>query len=465
MKSELRNIIKKIIIIIKIFILIIFIIFFKNYTFKTYNNNHKIYYSYIKYNIYNRLKRKKILKNIKLGVYTVSLENGGRERLTALLINYLFKEKIFDIFLFTNMDKNPNEYKIPDKVKRIKIFGIENFKNELIQKNIDIIIYQDYDLDYIKMLNDLKNVKTIFYNHCCFLYLIYNNLITFFKRFYNLYQNAKYIISLIPFENDYLFKKWGITSILMNNFITYNYDEIIPSNLSSRIIIMVGRANDKNKRFDLGIKAMKYIIDEIPDCKMIIISSLDGTSYLMDLVKELDLSNNIKFVGYTLSPEEYYKNASLHIFPSLIECFPMILSETKLYGIPNIIAGIDYVSAAKGGVININDDSPQKIAKEAIKILSNENYRKNLGKNARISMKKFNNKIILKKWVELILAVYNGDYFYNKLRNESQKLPEKEAINQLENQLVNMKKRIENMPNITLIDLLKIDFIDKFRNN
>ena len=251
----------------------------------------------------------------------------------------------------------------------------------------------------------------------------------------------------------------------MNNFITYNYDEIIPSNLSSRIIIMVGRANDKNKRFDLGIKAMKYIIDEIPDCKMIIISSLDGTSYLMDLVKELDLSNNIKFVGYTLSPEEYYKNASLHIFPSLIECFPMILSETKLYGIPNIIAGIDYVSAAKGGVININDDSPQKIAKEAIKILSNENYRKNLGKNARISMKKFNNKIILKKWVELILAVYNGDYFYNKLRNESQKLPEKEAINQLENQLVNMKKRIENMPNITLIDLLKIDFIDKFRNN
>jgi len=173
----------------------------------------------------------------------------------------------------------------------------------------------------------------------------------------------------------------------MNNFITYNYEDVIPSNLSSKTIIMIGRADDYMKRFDLGIKAIKYIVKEIPDCEMKIISNLYGANYLMNLVEKLNLKKNIQFVGFTLNPEIYYKNASLHIFPSIIECFPMVLSETKIYGIPNIIVGIDYVSTAKGGVININDDDPENIAEEAIKILKNYNYRKKLSEEARESMK------------------------------------------------------------------------------
>ena len=49
----------------------------------------------------------------------------------------------------------------------------------------------------------------------------------------------------------------------MNNFITYNYNETNPSNLSSKIILMIGRGEDKYKRFDLGIRSMKYIIKKI----------------------------------------------------------------------------------------------------------------------------------------------------------------------------------------------------------
>ena len=62
------------------------------------------------------------------------------------------------------------------------------------------------------------------------------------------------------------------------------------------------------------------------------------------------------FVGYTSIPEIYFKNSSLNIFPSIAEAFPMVLSETKMYGIPNILVGIDYVSNIKGGSIIIYDD-------------------------------------------------------------------------------------------------------------
>ena len=44
----------------------------------------------------------------------------------------------------------------------------------------------------------------------------------------------------------------------MNNYISYDYDLVIPSDLSSKIILMLGRADDKLKRFDLGIKSMIY---------------------------------------------------------------------------------------------------------------------------------------------------------------------------------------------------------------
>jgi len=310
------------------------------------------------------------------------------------------------------------------------------------------------------MLNKIKEVKTIFYNHSCFLIWLYANKIKFLKRLYSIYRKVKYIISLIPFENDYLFEKWGINSILMNNLISYNYkiDKIIPSDLSSKNILMIGRGDDKLKRFYLGIESMKYISKEIPNCKMLIISKVKGLNDLIILVKKLDLKNNIKFVGYTSRPEIFYKNASLHIFPSICECFPMVLSETKIFGIPNILLGIDYISPGKGGIIYIYDDKPETIAKEAIKILTNYTYRKKLGKSAMESMKNFKNEVTIKKWIQLILSVYYGDKYYEKLKNGNKKMSEYEAINILKRQLKILKMRKHKMKNLTLNKVINFNF-------
>ena len=63
---------------------------------------------------------------------------------------------------------------------------------------------------------------------------------------------------IIYLENDYLFRKRGINSIFIPNFIPYEYNEITPSDLSSNIILMIGRASDRIKRFDLGISYGAY---------------------------------------------------------------------------------------------------------------------------------------------------------------------------------------------------------------
>ena len=428
---------------LKLFIIIIIIIFFILENQFHFNINIDLNKNYLKIQKDINLKFKNKLKNkIKIGIYTYSLKNGGLQRLTSIILKYFNKIKIYEIYLFTIVKKEKNEYLIPNNITRILITNpqIYNLINQTIINKIDILIYNFYNVKEINILNKLKNIKIIFYIHQSFLYWVYFKYSTF-KSLYKAYQDSSYVISIVPFENDYLFRKWGIRSVLMYNYISYEYDSVIPSNLSSKIIIMIGRLDDKLKRFDLGIKAMKYIIKEVPDCKMKIVSSFNKFSLLVKLVHKLNLVNYIKFEGYSSKPEIYLKNASLHIFPSISEAFPMVLSETKIYGIPNILVGLDYLSMSNGGTIIIYDDKPESIANAAIKILKNYKFRKNLGNEARKSMKKYKNKLILKKWNQLILSIYNGDNYYQLLREQNKKMSEKNSINILINQIKLLKIR------------------------
>lgn len=187
----------------------------------------------------------KELKNkIRIGIYAYTMKNGGRARITAQLLNYLSKIYIFQIYLFTVRMKQDNEYIFPNNITRIIT------KNNLIKlvkiNKIDILIYQLDYINEIANLNNIKNIKVLYYIHSSTLDWIYANY-TIFKTIYNEYLKSKYLVSLVPFENDYIFRKWGIKSIFMNNFITFDYNSIISSDLSSKIILMLGRANDKKR--------------------------------------------------------------------------------------------------------------------------------------------------------------------------------------------------------------------------
>ena len=394
-------------------------------------------------------------KKIKIGIYTIALLNGGRAKISSILINFLTEIKTFDIYLYTLSKKSKDDYLIPKTTKRIII------KNDLLKKcnenQIDILIYQLTDIKEVNELNNQIKIKVIFYIHQCFLMWFYTDKYNYFKSLYKAYKRSKYVVSVVPIENDYLFKKWGIRSILMDNFMTYEYNSVIPSDLSSKTILMIGRGYDKLKRFELGIKAMKYIIEEIPQAKLEVISSTYGLEKIENLVLRYHLNKNIRFVGFALKVEKYFKNSSLHLFPTLTESFGLVLAETKIYGIPNILLGLDYVSISNGGTVIIYDDEPKTIAKESIKILQNYRYRKKLGREARKSMKRFNNNLLKLRWIKLIISVYKGDYYYKKLRRKNcNKLSFKNSINLLNNQIKLLKKRVKKYKKMNLYKLENI---------
>jgi hypothetical protein len=59
------------------------------------------------------------------------------------------------------------------------------------------------------------------------------------------------VISLIPIENDYLFKRSGINSILMHDHTSFEYDAVISYVLLTNNIILMRRNDESVKRFDL----------------------------------------------------------------------------------------------------------------------------------------------------------------------------------------------------------------------
>ena len=392
---------------------------------------------------------------IRVAFYTVSLKNGGVERVTSILLNYLSKKKLFTLFLITTKPRLDDEYPLSDNIIRISLSNHKrNLFKQIKKEKIDILIYNFYDKNEIKRLNKLKKIKVIYYNHSSYFLWLFYHIYNFEKSIYMEYKNCKYILSLIPLENDYLFRIWGIKSIFINNPTTYEYDSVIPSNLSNKNIIMIGRGNDPTKRFEFGILAMKDIIKEIPDCKMNIIS--ESSNKLQKLISTLNLNKFIKIIGYQKNPESFFKNASLHIFPSICDTYPMVISETKIFGIPTIICGVDYLALAKNGTVIIYDNNPNSLAKEAIKILNDEKYRKKLGIEARESMKEIKNDIIINKWTTLLLSVYQGiDVFsiQNLLNDEHIPIKQKEAIKILNNQMNIYKANFPNLKEATLENL------------
>ena len=207
---------------------------------------------------------------------------------------------------------------------------------------------------------------------------------------------------------------------------------------------------------------MEYIAQELPNCQLKIISNLTGIDHHINLIKNLNLENYIELIGYNSNPEILFKNVSLNLFPSLSEAFPMVLCETKIYGIPNILLGLDYIANSKGATIIIYDDTDESLAKEIIKIITNNNYKKNLGLKARESMRKFKNNLLSNKWIILVLSIYKGYSYYKKLQEEDDKMNISFSINILYNQIKLIKLRNEKFINISLNNYKNFSYLANY---
>jgi len=103
--------------------------------------------------------------------------------------------------------------------------------------------------------------------------------------------------------------------------------------LDYQYILCVGRL-EKQKAFQVAIRAFHQVQIRHPDIKLVIIGEGSMRDDLDMLIEDLGLTGNISLLGYKQDTTNYYQDAALTLLTSLYEGFPNVLVESMALGTP-----------------------------------------------------------------------------------------------------------------------------------
>lgn len=158
------------------------------------------------------------------------------------------------------------------------------------------------------------------------------------------------------------------------------------------VFLSVGELND-NKNHETVIKALGKLKKDTSLLKNIfyVIAGMgEKEVYLKKLIKEYDLLNEVKLIGYCSDMVDLYKAADVFVFPSYREGLSLSLMEAMASGLPVICSkirgNVDLINQGKGGVF-FNPYSVDDLV-SAIKYLLKSD-RKTMGKYNKNRIRKY----------------------------------------------------------------------------
>ena len=399
-----------------IFFFVIFIILILIYLA---DNNHTIEELYKKIDILEskieKLDKDTIKKKIGIAIVTPHLFGNGIARQLTILSDLLIKTGKYNVYII-NEKTTDADFKYNKKIKR----EIQK-KDEQIIRDFD----EENDIQIYILNNDVSDIIDIYHSlgkkvigifHGVYISCVFTDDPIIYRSWY-LFEKYDSFIHIIP-DDYWIYQKLGFkNNIFIPNLYTFDYNHTPSSLLSYKNVLMVGRVDDIIKGGKYGILAMSEILKEIPDAQLNIVSPIHPKDVL-DLVKQLKIENNTKIFGFRNNISELYLNASVLLVTSISESFPMVTNEAKAHGLPIIAFDIDYCPCFQKGVIKVDMFNYTLMAREAIKLLKNYEYRKKMGNEAKLSLNDFNNNNTVIMWDKLFNSLINGTESFEKFQKE-----------------------------------------------
>ena len=404
-------------------------------------------------------------KKIGLAFIYSTLYSNGIARFISLTANYLMKTGRYDIcFIIAN--KYSKEYSYNSSIKRFH--ADHNFtliRNITKYANIDIFIVQNLiSPSAVKFYHSIGK-KVIGMFHGVFMSAMTMSSVSGYKNWINFDLFDSYVF--IAADDYFFYKKLGFQNELyIPNLCPFEPSETKDSNLTYNNIIMLGRQNDEYKGARYAIKTMSLVIKEVPDAKLYLVTSDSRVQFLRDIIKDLNLTNNVFIHSHTYNISSYFWNSSIHMYTSLSEAYPMAMNEGKAHGLPIVAFDVPYSPPYQDGVIVVDQLDCEALARETIKLLKDYDYRKRMGEYAKRSLSKYPNEVIVETWEKLFQALLNEDRNeYRKLQNEVETKYYKEEVARahLQKSFDSILKRFKNMTCYFLDNFTDINFIKNIK--
>ena len=410
------------------------------------------------------LEKNKEKKKIGIAFLYYSLHANGIGRFITVTANNLIKTGKYDIYFITEKPPSPGEFQYDSRIKRFVAYN--NFtlmQNISKYENIDIIVLQNVLSSSMVQFHRKLGQKVICMFHGVFLSAIVHNLLEHYRNWHKFDECDAFIF--IAADDYYFYKKLGFKNeIFVPNLYTFEPSEVKNSNLTNKNIVILGRLNDSIKGIIYAIQAMYYIIKEVPDALLYLISSDSRIQFLKDLTKQLNLTQNIIFKPGVRNLSEVFWNSSIHMFTSLSEAFPMVMNEGKAHGMPIVGFDVPYSLPYQQGFIGVELFDVKGLARETIKLLKDYEYRKKMGEISKKSLDVFKNNETVELWGRLCDSLLSNDRNdFRKLQNyiENKYYKEEKAREHLESQFHLLVKKNVNLTCLNFDNFLDINYIKK----
>ena len=353
---------------------------------------------------------------MKIDFIISSLVGGGAERVLVLLANKFVTEgHDVSIITFSNVE----EYEYDSRIKRILLLE-RKIKNHTLNDLYNLI-------KYYKKQKRSKSVIISFITLTNFLALIVAKLfripiicsehtnhqskaqkINRFTRNY-LYKFADHLTVLTDFDYQFYSKK-NIKCSVMQNPCSF---EVVPfPNLNpEKVILAVGNLNRyKGKGFDSLLEIAAPVLLKNKTWKIQFVGAgTNGINKLKEISNKLQISDQIEFLGFVSNVSSIMYNSEIFILTSLFEGLPMGLIEASSQGMACIsydcISGpSDIITNNINGIL-VEDQNRLQMREKLSELISNNELRNTIKKNALKSLKDFDIEIIYKKYMKIFSEI------------------------------------------------------------
>ena len=377
-------------------------------------------------------------------IYHSFILKGGIERVFCDKMNYLAQNTSYDVtFITFEQGNHPFAFKLNERIKVVDIncrFA-ELWNYNLIKRNIlnfilrrklkkcltatlkkespDIVISTTEDIQYNYCIFNLPyrfiveshvHMKEIIKSSTKKQFIIHSISKIFFKWKLSKINKCKLLVALTDADKRDWSKVINSDIIIIPNILTFYPDKITDYSKRSKRILCVGRF-DKQKGFDLMIKAWAIIADKHKEWKVDIFGDGELNNTLNGLIKNYCLDESITIHPATNHIYDEYMDSSIFAFSSRYEGFGLVLIEAMSCGVPCISFDCPHgpseiITNGKNGLL-VQNGNIDEFANSLDSMINNYEQRKFMSINARIDSQKYKRENIMPQWIELFETLSN----------------------------------------------------------
>ncbi|OYX85616.1 MAG: hypothetical protein B7Y83_04155 [Flavobacteriales bacterium 32-34-25] len=351
--------------------------------------------------------------------------HGGIERMLSQKINYLLNED-HKVYLSTfEQSKRPDIYPLNNKLSRVDLeINYHNNCSYFHPKNLIKILKH-----YFRLRGLIKKIQpdiivSISYTPEQFFLPFIERRIPKVKELHssgvvvgisgneerksikgkltNIFKKYDALVLLNKDEVPYF---EGCKNVVIPNFTDFksNLQEI---SIKEKTVIAAGRIAPV-KQFHELIYIWKMIHHDFPEWQFKLFGDgdLKLIEELQNLINSLDLSSSFLLKPSISTLQQEMEKASIYAMSSATECFPMVLLEAQVCGLP--IVSYDCPFGPRNIVTNDHDgyltsqNNHEDFVNKLSELLLNETKRKQFSNNARQSVQRFSKENVMAQWNKL----------------------------------------------------------------